>query len=321
MVECAKRCYEEFPTIVNELKESGITYQNTKSSYAAMDTKFAKSRMGIGYSSNLAQLAMTYYWSELNEEEPDELRLSELYDNFVILSVLAQILIDSCKREYEIDGNQEIARISKMACMNPTITVRKSNGEIVQEKKDFPEFMRRTRPIKVTKNKKRIESELIKKQKDKLENRINPDLICPMNWLQESLDEIPYASTSLTDDIEDFYIRNPKTPDYTKMTKIMQLVESYNKEVSTLIIKEYAITTESIEEYNKAMSTLAENLYNDISKIRLNEPTINRLIGISFSLKIRKNKYSNDEIKYTRKILNCLYRTNPKCFLKQFTSE
>lgn len=320
MVECAKRCYKEFPTIVNELKESGITYQNTKSSYAAMDTKFAKSRMGIGYSSNLAQLAMTYYWSELNEEEPDELKLSELYDNFVILSVLAQILIDSCKREYEIDGNQEIARISKMACMNPTITVRKSNGEIVQEKKDFPEFMRRTRPIKVTKNKKDVSVELIQKQKDKLKNRINPDLICPMNWLQVLLDKIPYASTSLTNDIEEFYIKNPKTPDYVKMTKVMELIESYNKNIMSLVISDYSWEMDSFE-YNNAMVKISENLYDEISKIRLNEPTINRLIAMSFSLKMKKNKYFTDEIKYTRKILNCLYRNNPKYFLRQFISE
>lgn len=320
MVECAKRCYEEFPTIVNELKESGITYQNTKSSYAAMDTKFAKSRMGIGYSSNLAQLAMTYYWSELSEDEPDELKLSELYDNFVILSVLAQILIDSCKREYEIDGNQEIARISKMACMNPTITVRKSNGEIVQEKKDFPEFMRRTRPIKVTKNKKDVSVDLIQKQKDKLKNRINPDLICPMNWLQVLLDKIPYASTSLTNDIEEFYIKNPKTPDYTKMTKVMELIESYSKDITTLLINDYSWEMDSFE-YNNEIVKISENLYDEISKIRLNEPTINRLIGMSFSLKMKKSKYFNDEIKCVRKLLNCLYHNNPKFFLGQFTPE
>ena len=45
-----------------------------------MDNKFAKSRLGIGWSSNLAQLAMSYYWTERDED---------LYNNFVILSVVA----------------------------------------------------------------------------------------------------------------------------------------------------------------------------------------------------------------------------------------
>lgn len=80
MVKCAKRCYDEFPTIVNQLKESSITYENTKLAYSQMDNKFAKSRLGIGWSSNLAQLAMSYYWTEQDED---------LYDNFVILSVVA----------------------------------------------------------------------------------------------------------------------------------------------------------------------------------------------------------------------------------------
>ena len=80
MVRCAKKCYDEFPTIVNQLKESSITYENTKLAYSQMDNKFAKSRLGIGWSSNLAQLAMTYYLTEPKQE---------LYDNFVILSVVA----------------------------------------------------------------------------------------------------------------------------------------------------------------------------------------------------------------------------------------
>ena len=67
MVKCAKRCYDEFPTIVNQLKESSITYENTKFAYSQMDNKFAKSRLGIGWSSNLAQLAMSYYWTEQDE--------------------------------------------------------------------------------------------------------------------------------------------------------------------------------------------------------------------------------------------------------------
>lgn len=89
MVRCAAYCYKHYPTIVNDLKESGVVYKSNKSEYARMDNTFSKSRIGIGYSSNLAQLAMTYYWSELQSANPDPKRLDELSDNFVILSVLA----------------------------------------------------------------------------------------------------------------------------------------------------------------------------------------------------------------------------------------
>ena len=80
MVNGARLCYINFPTIVNNLKEGGITYENTPKQYSDMDNKFAKSRIGIGWSSNLAQLAMSYYWTEPSKET---------YDSFVILSVVA----------------------------------------------------------------------------------------------------------------------------------------------------------------------------------------------------------------------------------------
>lgn len=123
IVKCSKICYENYPTVVNALKESGISYQNTKTDYANMDNKFSGSQMGIGWSSNLAQLAMTYYWTEKAKENPDENLMKELYDNFTILAVLAQLVIDSCKRSYEIDGEDEIKRISQLPCMSLTKTI------------------------------------------------------------------------------------------------------------------------------------------------------------------------------------------------------
>ena len=56
-----------------------------------MDNKLSSSRLGIGWSSNLAMLSLTYYWTELakEKEQIDKVKLKELYDNFVILAVLA----------------------------------------------------------------------------------------------------------------------------------------------------------------------------------------------------------------------------------------
>ena len=38
MVKSAKAAYEQYPTIVNKLKESGLTYKNTMKEYARMNT-------------------------------------------------------------------------------------------------------------------------------------------------------------------------------------------------------------------------------------------------------------------------------------------
>ena len=60
--------------------------------------------MGIGLSSNLAQIALSYSYTF-----PDK-----KYQDYVsILSVLAQIYIDSSKRAYDIDLNEETKRIQR----------------------------------------------------------------------------------------------------------------------------------------------------------------------------------------------------------------
>jgi hypothetical protein len=100
LVKAAKICYEEYPTIVNDLTESGLTYDDKPSEYAKMDNQLAHSQLGIGWSSNLAQLAMSYYWTEKSKEHPDPILLKQYYDIFIELSVLAQVEIDSSKRTY-----------------------------------------------------------------------------------------------------------------------------------------------------------------------------------------------------------------------------
>lgn len=308
MVKYAKKCYREFYTIVNALQESGITYTNTKKDYAAMDNKFSKSRMGIGYSSNLAQLAMTYYWTELQKDDSNEDRLEELYDNFIILSVLAQVIIDGCKREYEIDGNKEIDRISKLPCMNMI-----SEGK----KCDFPEFMKYTREIKYTKNGKELPQEEIDESKSKLKNRINKNLVCPMNCLEYWIDKIQNASTSETVPTEQFFIKKDGCANNRQMSKIRQIVEEYDcyvKNIQTNSSLDDDISTELI--VNKAKTVLEE-----LSKIKIgNIVTINRLIETSLGIEAKNNSsiYYNKSQKYTRKMLNCLYKMNKEKFLLNF---
>lgn len=99
-----------------------------------------------------------------------------------------QVIIDSCKRLYEIDGVKEIDRISKLPCMSMKKEVIDKNGNKRMKKCDFPEFMKYTREIAVTKDGKELPQEDIEESKNKLKGRINKDLVCPMNWLQEWLD-------------------------------------------------------------------------------------------------------------------------------------
>lgn len=322
MVRCAKECYEKYPTIVNALNESGITYNNTKKDYAAMDNKFSKSQMGIGYSSNLAQLAMTYYWTELEKEKPDKDTIKELYDNFVILSVVAQLIIDGCKREYEIDGNKEIDRISRMGCMilRKEMKDPKTGETIKSFKCDFPEFMKYTREIKYTKNGKDLPQEDIDKSKNKLKQRINTELNCPMNYLEFWLDKIQNASTIKTIHTSKFFIKMNGEANRRQISKIMKIIEEYDTS-----IKAAKINMGDSEEYLKFLYERHAEIVDELSKIKVkNIVTINRLIevalGISKETGASKSRLYNPE-KYTKKILNLLYKVDKERFLSNFVAK
>lgn len=102
IVAHAKYCYENYPTIVNNIPKENNIYSNTMNDYAAIDNGLAKSQTDIGESSNLAQIAQTYD----NSFDDDK------YSNYVcILSVIAQVAIDNAKRRFDVDIAAEIKRI------------------------------------------------------------------------------------------------------------------------------------------------------------------------------------------------------------------
>lgn len=316
IVECAKKCYSDFPTIVNDLKESGLTYSNSKTDYSNMDNKFSGSQMGIGWSSNLAQLAMTYYWTELAKESLDEVLLKEYYDNFVILSVLAQVIIDGCKREYEIDGEEEIKRISKLPCMSLTKTIEIDDSKFKTIKCDFPEFMRYTREIPHTKDGKELPFEVVSKNKSKLRRRINPDLQCPMNWLEEWLDKIQNISSTNTIPTKEFFIKMHGEANRRQMTKVQHLAEYWDG-----YIKNYTMSKNDNNAFFR-MVDVSREVVDEISKIKIgNIVTINRLIELALGLSSEvgaSHKRLYDPSKYTRKVLNLLYKSNKEKFLTNF---
>ena len=319
MVKAAKYCYENYPTIVNSLKESGKTYGSTKTDYSNMDNKFSGSQMGIGWSSNLAQLAMTYYWTELAKDEPNQEKIKELYDNFVILSVLAQIIIDGCKRVYEIDGEDEIKRISKLPCMSLMRTVVDESGEAKAIRSDFPEFMKYTREIKYTKDGKDLPYETISKNKSKLRNRINPDLQCPMNWLEDWLDKIQNIPSTNSIPTKSFFIKMSGEANRRQMSKIQELAEAYDG-----YIKHCAMSYSKDDGTFFSMIDASEEILEKLSKIKIgNIVTINRLVELALGLSNEvgasyKRRY--DPSKYTRKILNLLYKSNREKFLANFVA-
>ena len=104
IVEYAKYCYKNYPTIVNNIPREQNVYSLSMDTYASIDSNLADAQIAIGESSNLAQLCLSYTYNFEDKK----------YDDYVcILSVIAQISIDSAKRLFDLNINDEIARIKK----------------------------------------------------------------------------------------------------------------------------------------------------------------------------------------------------------------
>lgn len=104
IVEHARRCYMDYPTIVNLIPRDSKKYDRTMDDYALIDNNLSNSQLDIGLSSNLAQIARTYSCNY------DDIKY---IDYVCILSVLAQVAIDNAKRRFDIDLSNEIKRIQK----------------------------------------------------------------------------------------------------------------------------------------------------------------------------------------------------------------
>lgn len=104
IVEHARKCYADHPTIVNNIPKEKNVYRNTMDDFAMLDNRLANCQRDIGESSNLAQIAQTYACNFSNPK----------YADYVcILSVLAQVAIDNAKRCFDIQLTEEIQRIKE----------------------------------------------------------------------------------------------------------------------------------------------------------------------------------------------------------------
>ena len=232
-----------------------------------------------------------------------------------------QIIIDGCKREYEIDGEDEIKRISKLPCMSLTKTIEEDNGKVKTIKCDFPEFMKYTREIKCTKDGKELPHETISKNKNKLRRRINPDLQCPMNWLEEWLDKIQNISSTNTIPTKKFFVKMDGDANRRQMSAIMELVKEYDDYVKSF----NAAPPKNEDEYVFTIIEKADIILEKIKSINVrNVLTINRLIEVALGLSNEVGasyKRQYNPAKYTRKLLNLLYKYNKDRFLSNFIVE
>ncbi len=303
MVEAARKAYRDYPTVVNEVPESGMKYDNTMSEYARMDSQMQDAQKAIGGSSDSAQLSQSYYWTKLANNEYDE-ETQQLYENTVILAVCAQLAIDGCKKVFAVNVNDDIARIRNQDCM--------------KRKKDYPKFMKWTHKIALTKNGRERPYDDIKKEKAKVKQRIDESLVCPMNWLQDCLDKIQGVNKRSPIETYKYLAKREgnKSANHRQMSKIRRIVEDYD-----FFVKRYmAVYNEEDEDCILSFIEKTEEVLQILKGMKISQSTIYRIIETSLGLErnTRSERIYKDSAKYVRKMLNVLYRSNKEKFMNCF---
>ena len=277
IVEHAQKCYLNYPTIVNNIPKSTKHYNNSLKSFAAVDNGLAKSQLDIGESSSLAQIAQTYDCT-YND--------SKYSDYVCILSVLAQVAIDSAKRQFDIDLSSEIKRIKKDININ-------EHG--------YPHFW------KIVKH-------------NFSDKTINSRLNCPMNDLF-NLNIPKFRSDTTTLPISHFFVKHSLDIDRRISKRIEELITRYS-----LKINDYNINRESDNEYLLLKSDFESLISSirkvGISKkyTGLMSWLLNRAFNITPD--VSRNKQLKSKLNTNMSLLlKVLYEVNSDAFLKCFTGK
>lgn len=281
IVKHAKYCYQNYPTIVNNIPPESNHYENTLENYAKIDNNLAAAQLAIGESSNLAQLALTYTYNYDNQ----------IYQDYVcILSVLAQIAIDNAKRTYDVSVPDEIKRIKE---------------QLEIKKNKYPEFW------EIIKKKKSTD----KFNKDK----INYELVCPMNTIK-NINVIHYSKKDIIETSE-FFINHELNEDRRKCKQVEKLIEKYSlKVLNTRTDEEYTEEEHILlrEDFDTLIKDIKQ-IHISKNYLGLMSWLLNRALIITPNLKGKQNVMDSTLRKNRSLILKVLYQVSPYQFLKCFT--
>lgn len=281
IISLAKIAYNEYPTIINGINPLGTSeYTKSMKSYAKMDNDISAAQYAIGYSSNLAQLALSYYYHEGSVSK-------ELEDVFITCSVLAQVAIDSAKRNFEIKVSPELNRISKLECM--------------KRKPRYPRFYADVQELKNRKKPKSRQLEI--KSEDK------GDFDCPMDILYRIIDEEVVdlrklkeynTSTVNMNMVFKYDLDKIKGRDRKQHLNIISMVKECDDEISKL--------DKNKEDYKENRRREYEKCLNKLKRKTIKEPTMYSLIAYAFVV----------GGSMCDRLLTLLYNLNPESFLNCF---
>ncbi|MDU7439815.1 MAG: hypothetical protein E7L05_04390 [Clostridium sp.] len=351
---------QEYPTIINGFVPSSKTYNNTIEDLAKIDNGLQASQKAIGTSSNVAMLYLSQYWNMFREHEEkhidyyldynylfmnnntceyleDKQKEEELLDNVCILSVLAQVAVDSSKRAYEVGkwlkdkkGNFILDKETGEKIIDPNglrNEIERLRNELPHKEK--PTFWQYTNSAfkneeieKKLKNRINNWKSLNKKDKNKYikeeKKRMIDELVnynCPFNNVLKEIDsKIGKANYKKPIENEEFLVLwgNTKSQDRKQAKKIEEYIREFDS------ITKFINTNDDMEdEDNMYYYNIIHKEYLDkILNLTIKQDTMSLLIIRALD---KDNKYLKSNSEVRSKLLNKLYQYNRDNFIKCFT--
>ncbi len=266
IVDCARRFYSEYPTIVNNIPMEKNRYANTLENFAIIDNNLAAAQRVIGESSNLAQIGLTYTYNFAD---------SKYHDYVCILSVLAQVAIDNAKRRYDLDLVDEIKRIKKdmdvannglpafWKVVNGGINAKRINSDLKCPMNSlynykFAEFKPKTTtlPIKDFFINHKMEDQKTRRQSKKVEQLIQTFSLELFNGYQSFLSD---ESADRQDGFQAFILYEEKFEWLISEIRATYISKSYAALMSWLINRAFCISSGMKRNKNKLQTKLNNN--------------------------------------------------------------
>lgn len=246
LAELARTAYVEYPTIINAVEEKGVSeYHFCPEDFAKMDNAISAAQISIGVSTDLAQMALSYYYA-------GKMKSRELEDIFIILSVIGQISIDLAKKNFDINVVNEINRIKRLSCMKSGLV---------------PRFMADAKKIKNSK----------KKYSEGTVQRMN----CPMDIMAEIMEEetIQYPENRKERlPVRKFFDENilKMKADNRKAERLAQVIQKYNDSMKK-IRTDYGLDEED-EAYFVLKNSVLNNALHKIGNKNIDQAIVMKLI-------------------------------------------
>ena len=280
IVELARKAYKEYPTIINGIKSVDISsYNKSMESYAKMDNAISASQYAVGYASNIAQLALSYYYDGGGNDR-------EIEDIFIICSVLAQVAIDSAKRNFEIEVEPELSKISHFACM--------------KHKPQYPRFYAGVQKLKAKYSKRR--------RVEMLDSDIG-DFNCPMYIIYRIIDKEVIDLRKNKNLIEETISLGTLVADAVDIEN----VDRKQRQKVISIVNDYSKVVGSVNREQKDYQNVREREFN-ACMMKLKNMTIKRNVMHS----LIQYAFERENAKIRDNLLTVLFDKDQNIFLQYF---